>query len=207
MALIRTPNGLTPLNMQGGAPFNGGAIRQFVHSADVARPFALGALMQLSGGNIVPLAATPTTATRGLIGVCVGLSYIDPAQGQQLFGQYLPANAISAGYQNVRIYVNDDPNQLYKVNTDTVPGTLVGGPRAAIGLNAALTDVADVNAVTGVSEMVLDSGANWGDIDDTNTFAVRVVDVLDESLVDPWPELVVKINFGVHSYTQSAGRG
>jgi len=205
MALIRTPNGFTPINMQGGAPYNGGAIRQFSHVANNANAIGFGSLVQLVGGNIVAATASPTSATRGLIGVCVGVSFTDPAQRQPLFAQSLPANAINNGYTDVRIYVNDDPNQLYKIHTNTVPGALVGGPRAAIGLNCAVQDFG-VSATTGVSQAVLNTGANWASVDDDD-LAVRVVDVLDESLADPWPELVVKINFGVHAYNQNAGRG
>lgn len=206
MARIRTPNGLTPINMQGGAPFNGGAIRQFSHVANSANAIGFGSLVQLAGGNIVAASASPTSATRGLVGVCVGVSYVDPAQRQPLFAQSLPANAINNGYTNVRIYVNDDPNQLYKIHTDAVPGTFVGGPRAAIGLNCAVQDFG-VSAATGVSQTVVVTAANWAGAFTNGDLALRVVDVLDESLADPWPELVVKINFGVHAYNQNAGRG
>jgi hypothetical protein len=72
-------------------------------------------------------------------------------------------------------------------------------------LNCAVQDFG-VSATTGVSQAVLNTGANWASVDDDD-LAVRVVDVLDESLADPWPELVVKINFGVHAYNQNAGRG
>jgi hypothetical protein len=205
MALIRTPNGFTPINMQGGAPFNGGAIRQFSHVANNANPIGYGSLVQLAGGNIVAATASPTSATRGLIGVCVGVSFTDPVQRQPLFAQSLPANAVNNGYTNIRIYVNDDPNQLYKIHADTVHGALAGGPRAVIGLNCAVQDFG-VGATTGVSQTVLNSGAAWVSMTNAD-LAVRIVDVLDESLNDPWVELIVKINFGVHAYNQNAGRG
>lgn len=205
MALIRTPNGLTPLNMQGGAPFNGGAIRQFSHVANSANAIGFGSLVQLVGGNIVAASASPTSATRGLVGVCVGVSFTDPVQRQPLFAQSLPANAINNGYTDVRVYVNDDPDQLYKIHTDTVPGAFAGGPRAAIGLNCQVQGFG-VGATTGVAQTVLNTGAAWVSITNAD-FAVRIVDVLDESLADPWPEMVVKINFGVHAYNQNAGRG
>jgi hypothetical protein len=213
MALALTPKGLTPVNMQGGAPYNGGSIRQIVHSADVARAFGVGCLVQMVAGNPVPAAATPVgpdivggaNATAGIVGVCVGISYTDPAQGQPLFGQYLPANAVTAGYKNVRIYVCDDPNQLFLLNTKTEVGAKVGGARSVIGLNVGLTDVADVNAVTGVSKMVADTGADWATPAATSTLAMRIVDVVEDTVTHPFPELVVKFNAGVHAYNNSLG--
>lgn len=205
MSQVRTPNGLTPYNLQGGAPFNGGTIRQIRMTANSDRAIGFGGLVQLVGGNIVAANASPTSATRGLIGVCVGVSFVDPTLGQQLYAQSLPANAVNSGYTDIRVFVNDDPNQLYLINANTEVGALAGGARATIGLNCAVQDFG-VTASTGRAQTVLNSGAAWVSFGNGD-LAVRVVDVVDDTVNDPYPELVVKINFGVHSYNQNAGRG
>jgi hypothetical protein len=190
--------------MQGGASSNGGAIRQFVMTANSANAIGFGGLVQLSGGNIVAASASPTSSTRGLIGVCVGVSFVDPTLKQQLYAQSLPANAVTNGYTNIRIFVNDDPNQLFLAHADTAVGTLSGGARAAIGLNCAVQDFG-ITAATGRAQTVLNSGSNWGSFGNGD-LAVRVVDVVEDTLEDDYPELIVMINPGVHSYTQNAGR-
>jgi hypothetical protein len=204
MARIRTPNGLTPYNMQGGAPYNGGPIRHFRHFTNTDRAFGVGAIVQIVNGSALPVNASPTTSTAGIVGVCVGVSFVDPVLKQPLFGQYLPPNAVTLGYTDIRIMVNDDPNQLYLVNVDTVPGVFTNGPAAAIGRNAAVAGFT-VNAVTGRAITVLDTGAAWASVGTGNTLAMRIVDVVEDSLKEPWPELVVKFNAGVHSYTAPLG--
>lgn len=217
MPATATPFGLRPINMIGGAPTNGGAIRQFKLRANVASAFAVGQVIQLAAGGIpTPISATPVApkipatsadATAGIVGVCVGIRYIDPAQKQQLFGQYIPANAVTAGYEDVWIYVNDDPNQLYMCQADTLIGTFdtsSGDPRAAIGKNVALKTFT-VNASTGVANTVLDTGANWGSIAVTSTLAMRIVDVDSATEQDAYKNLIVKFNAGLHAYNNSLG--
>lgn len=217
MPSTQTPFGLRPINTLGGAPYNGGAIRQFKMRANVAVAVGVGQVIQLAAGGIpTPIAATPTApkipstsadATAGIIGVCVGLRYIDPAQKQFLTGQYLPANAITAGYSDVWVYVNDDPNQLYLCQADTAMGTFdtsSGDPRAAIGKNVPLKTFT-VNATTGVSETVLDTGANWGNVAATSTLAMRIVDVDSQTEEDTYKNLIVKFNAGLHAYNNSLG--
>jgi hypothetical protein len=217
MPATQTPFGLKPIITLGGAPYNGGAIRQFKMRTNIAVAIGVGQVIQLATNAVpTPIAATPVApllpgttadATAGIIGVCVGLRYIDPAQKQFLTGQYLPANAITAGYSDVWVFVNDDPNQLYMCQADTAMGTFdtsSGEPRAAIGRNVALKTFT-VNATTGVSNTVLDTGSNWGSVAATSTLAMRIVDVDTETEKDTYKNLIVKFNAGLHAYHNPLG--
>lgn len=212
MAATASPFGLRPINLIGGQHYNGGATRYYKLMTNVSTAFYTGDVIQLSAdGNPASISATPVAikipatsadATAGIVGVCVGVSYVDPTLKYQVFGQYLPANAITNGYTNVFIHVNDDPDQLYAVQAASAVGTLTNGARGAIGANAALGNFGG-SATTGLSTINLVTGTNWGSVAPTSTLAMRIVDVLTPD--DTYPELLVKFNVGVHSYTNSLG--
>ena len=214
MAATSTPYGLKPINLIGGQAFNGGVIREFVLSTDNANAFYTGAVIQLSSaGNPQPIQATPvapeyaatsTPGTAGIVGVCVGVSYVDPALKYQVYGQTLPAGAIAAGYTNITIHVCDDPDQLWQIQGDAAFGTLTNGPAGAVGKNAALSTFTG-NATTGLSQTKLVVGTNGGSLAATTTLAMRVVDVVALTALDNYPDLIVKFNFGVHSYNNPVG--
>ena len=206
MAATSTPYGLKPVNLIGGQAFNGGVVRQFVLSTNNSGAFYTGDVIQLSSaGNPQALSSTPTAGTTaGIVGVCLGVSYVDPNLKYQVFAQYLPANAITGGYTNVTIHVCDDPDQLYQVQGSAAFGTLTNGANGAVGKNAALGNFGG-NATTGLSTIKVVVGANGGSLASTNTLAVRIVDVVDASANDAYPDLIVKFNQGVHSYLFATG--
>ena len=206
MAATSTPYGLKPVNLIGGQHFNGGVIREVVLSTNNTVAFYTGDLIQLtSAGNPQPLAATITTGTTaGVIGVCVGVSYVDPNLKYQVYAQTLPANAITGGYTNVTIHVCDDPDQLYQIQGSAAFGTLTNGAAGAIGKNAALGNFGG-NATTGLSTVNLVVGANGGSLASTATLAMRVVDVVAATATDAYPDLIVKFNQGAHSYYFATG--
>ena len=206
MAATSTPYGLKPINLIGGQSFNGGVIREFVLSTNNSGAFYTGDVIQLSSaGNPQALGSTPTAGTTaGIVGVCLGVSYVDPNLKYQVFAQYLPANAITGGYTNVTIHVCDDPDQLYQVQGSAAFGTLTNGANGAVGKNAALGNFGG-SATTGLSTVNLVVGSNGGSLASTNTLAVRIVDVVDASANDAYPDLIVKFNQGVHSYLFATG--
>lgn len=206
MAATSTPYGLKPINLIGGQAFNGGVIRQFALPTNVATAFYTGSVIALDNNGVPAiLSATPTGGTTvGIVGVCVGVSYVDPVLKYQVFGQYLPANAITGGYTNVTIHVNDDPDQLYQIQGSAAFGDLTNGPNGAVGKNAALGNFGG-SATTGLSTVNLVVGANGGSLANTATLAMRVVDVVDATATDAYPDLIVKFNQGVHSYLFATG--
>jgi hypothetical protein len=200
MATTAAPYGLLPLNLIGGQSFTGGSIRDYAMTVNSATAIFKGDIVAIgvaSAGQPSALTATPTTSTRGLVGVAVGVSYVDPVLKYQVYANFLPAGAVSAGYTNVMIRVVEDPDQLYQVQGD--------GAVAAteIGMNAPLTNFGG-STTTGNSTIALDASATAN----TATLAVRIVDLVNGPFSTPgdaYTDCIVKFNFGVHSYYQADG--
>lgn len=185
MASTASPYGLRPVNMLGGAYNTGGAIRQIPMTVNHATAIYTGDIIMISAasaGQPSAATATVTTTTQGVLGVCVGVSYVDPTLKYQLFAQSLPGGAVTAGYTNVMIHVNDDPNQLYMVQGSAAIAATVRGKFAAITGHGG-------NALTGLSSTKLDTPAN------TATLAVRIVDFVDAGAA--FTDCIVKFNAGV----------
>jgi len=201
MATVQAPYGLRPINLIGGQSFTGGTIRKYVMTVNSATGIFFGDVVKIADGEPSALTSTPTTSTKGVVGVAVGVSYTDPTLKYTQFSQYLPANAVTSGYTNILISVIDDPDQLYQVQAD---GAVT---RADIGNNAALGNFSNGSTTTGNSKVnVSATTAN------TSSLAVRIVDLVDGAPTfstpgDAYTDCIVKFNFGVHSYYQADGSG
>lgn len=219
MATALSPYGLKPINLIGGQAFNGGVAREFKVAADTTA-FYFGDVVSLSSAGLparvtstpsaIKIPTTSADATAGIVGVCVGIRYVNPITKQTMYGQYLPANATTAGYTDIFVMVNDDPDQLFQIQGTAALGTFNSGTNGsgwpgAIGKNAALGFSATPNATAGLSNVNLVVGTNGASLAATSTLAMRVVDVVRGTESDTYPEFIVKFNVGVHSYTNSLG--
>jgi len=214
MAATASPNGLIPKNLIGGGPYQGGTLREYAVNANVATAIYNGQLVQLSTAGLpAGVTTTPTAvkdahegaaATAGIMGVMQGCSYIS-AEGQLLFKNFLPANLVTGGATEVKIFVNDDPNSVFQIQGSEAIGTLTGGAAACVGTNGALGTLGAGSTTTGKSGMSLLVGTNGAGLDATATLAMRVIAVVPGTETDAFPEFLVKYNVGVHSYTNSLG--
>jgi hypothetical protein len=201
MATVQAPYGLRPINLIGGQSFTGGTIRKYAMTTNSATGIFFGDVVSISDGQPSALTSTPTTSSVGVVGVCVGVQYTDPTLKYSQWAQFLPANAVNSGYTNIYVSVIDDPDQLYQVQAD---GSVTA---ADIGNNAALGNFSNGSVTSGNSKVnVSATTAN------TSTLAVRIVDLVDGAPTfstpgDAFTDCIVKFNFGVHSYYQSAGSG
>jgi hypothetical protein len=201
--------------MIGGQSFTGGTIREYLMTTNNSAAIYNGDLVQLgaaAAGQPTVVTATPTTSSVGIVGVCVGVRYQLAGQqlGYPLFAQYLPANAVTAGYTNIFIRVVEDPDQLYQVQS---LGSISYG---SIGKTIALanftggTSSATGNTTSGNSVVALSAT-----VANTSALACKIVDLVNSSSTfggnfpsnpgDAYTDCIVKLNFGVHSYYQSAG--
>jgi len=201
MATVQAPYGLRPINLIGGQSFTGGTIRKYVMTVNSATGIFFGDVVKIADGEPSALTSTPTTSTKGVVGVAVGVSYTDPTLKYTQFSQYLPANAVTSGYTNILISVIDDPDQLYQVQAD---GAVT---RADIGNNAALGNFSNGSTTTGNSKVNMSATTA-----NTSSLAVRIVDLVDGAPTfstpgDAYTDCIVKFNFGVHSYYQADGSG
>lgn len=205
MAITSSPYGLKPVNLIGGQVF-AGAFREYKLSTNNATAMFAGDVIQLSAaGNPQPLTATPVGGTQtGIVGVCVGVRYVTPGLNQPQYAQYCPANAVTAGYTDVYIRVTEDPDALFTVQGSAAFGTLTNGAAGAVGKNAALGNFGG-NTLTGNSTINLIVGVNGGSLVNTGTVAMRIVDYVEDTALDAFPDIIVKFNFGVHSYYLASG--
>jgi hypothetical protein len=218
MASVASPYGLRPINLIGGQAFNGGVIREYKVASNNTAAIFNGDLVVLSSAGLPSaVSATPTAidipnaanATAGIVGVCVGCRYTD-STGIVQFRQYLPANIITAGATDVYVRVMDDPDALFQIQGTAALGTFNSGTDGsgwpgAIGKNAALGFGTSGNTATGNSGVNLVVGANGSSLAATTTLAVRIVDMVDGTQTDDYPEFIVKLNVGVHSYNNPLG--
>ena len=219
MASVASPYGLNPINLIGGQAFNGGVIREYKVASNNTAAIFNGDLVVLSSAGLpsavsvtptaIKIPSTSADATAGIVGVCVGARYVD-ATGVVQYANYLPANSITAGYTEVYVRVMDDPDALFQVQGTAALGTFNSGTDGsgwpgAVGKNAALDFNTAGKTTTGKSGVALLVGANGSSLAATSTLAVRIVDVVDGTQTDDYPEFIVKLNVGVHSYNNSLG--
>lgn len=191
MATVASPYGLRPINLIGGRPNPGGAMREVPMTVNTATAIYTGDVILIgasSAGQPTAAGATPTTSTGGVLGVCVGVSYVDPTLKYVVHAQYLPANAVTNGYTNIIVKVNDDPQQLYQIQA---AGSVAATTR---GYQVAIENFGG-SATTGLSTVRAGTPAR------TNSLALRVVDFVDAG--SAFTDLIVKFNTGVHMYDTS----
>ena len=209
MSSVATPYGLRPIGMVGGnAAYTGGTARAFRLTADNTVAIYTNGPVTMAAGAVNGIGASGTAGTPGTgiaLGVCTGVQFTDPTMKYTLFAQYLPVNCITAGYTNVIVFVNDDPDALFQIQGVSQASTAAAA-QAKIGWNAALTFASATipgNATTGLSSVTLAIPAN------TDNLMMRVVDIVNQSSIsggypsaptDAYPEFIVKWNFGAHIY-------
>lgn len=215
MATFSGPYGLKPINLIGGQAFNGGVIREIPLTVNNTAAIYNGDLVQLgaaSAGQPTVVTATPTTSSVGLTGVCVGVRYQLSGQqlGYPLYAQYLPAGAINAGYTNIFIRIMDDPDCLFQVQSlGSITAASIGKTIALANFTGG-TSSSTGNTSTGNSVVALASSAA-----NTSALACKIVDLVNDNSTfggnfpsnpgDAYTDCIVKLNFGVHAYYQSAG--
>lgn len=195
MSAVNAPFGLRPVQMTGGQ-YNTGAARWLPMTADTSA-IAKGALVSLSSSGAVVACTAAGTTTRDVntpVGVVLGVRYIDPTLHQAQWGQYLPANAITAGYTSIYVQVCDDMNALFEVQSS--------GSIAATDIGANVTPATfTVDATKGLSNTVVGSVG-------TSTAMFRIIDIPADALNaagDAYTRVYVRFNRGYHAYDNAVG--
>jgi hypothetical protein len=207
MSQVASPYGLRVLKTLGEGYFSAG-MRTYpvlTSAALTAAGIYFGDPVGLTGGTIVPLSATPTSAPPGVIGVFQGAEWQDPIRGY-VNSQYLPANIFSTGATNVKAKVVDNPFILMRVQAD---GVLGPSPAGVVGMNAALGNFGQGSNFTGDSKVNLVSAGVA-----SPAAAVRIVAFYVDAMPspgagsqpgDPFTDLIVTWCFGVHRYLNATG--
>ena len=205
MASTASPYGFKPVNEVGGLPYAGSTRSFALDPAGYGTNIFNGSLVYVATTGYLQLVtadgsdgttnAFPAgTTLTGAVGVFVGCSYVN-AQGQTLFSQYYPANAL-----NAVAFVVDDPNTVFQVQAN---GQLT---IAALGANVTLANAQSTSTgstTTGNSNVAISNTTK------TTTAPFRVIgfpNMVGFSVVgDAYTDTFVKWNPGWHSYTNVVG--
>ena len=195
---VAAPYGMVPVNLLGGQVY-AGQTRELPIGQNETTAIFYGDVVTLNNdGNITKVT---TTATATTIGVFLGCTYVDPNTSQPVYKQYYPGVVNVAGIQ---AYVQDDPDQLYKVAVVSTGTTIGYLTQAAVGKNVSLVQNSG-STVNGDSR-----NAVLNTTDTETTLPIRVVDVVPETAIAGYPgsytEVIVRFNFGISLYENATGR-
>jgi hypothetical protein len=195
---VSAPYGLKPINLIGGQVFSGATRLMEIASGYATNIFYGDLVKRVSDGTIEKDTGT-TTATP--VGVFLGVSFTNASTGQIQQQQYYPASTAIKSGTKIFAVVADDPDTLFQVAVVSGTTVITGVGITAIGNNATLVQNAG-STITGDSKVaLLDSTAT------TDTLPIRIIDVVRDTATaaDVFPEVIVKINFGMHQYNNATG--
>ena len=223
MALIASPYGFKPLMLIGSQFNNQSAVREYYLPSNVATAYFQGDLVQMVNGVPTPVTASPTVGTtHGIVGVVTGVRYYDPTFKYFVNSNWLPANAFTNGYTNIYIKVYEDPDGLFLCQCGAqINATATTALTTALNKNVGITYTAG-STVNGNSAVTINGGASGANFATTATLPIRVVDFWwnpastygvspgagnapNQAAADPFPDLIVKFNVGLHAYNDATG--
>ena len=196
--IVSAPYGLKPINLIGGQVFSG-ATRQMEIASGYATSIFYGDLVKRVSDGTIEKDTGTTTATP--VGVFLGVSFTNASTGQIQQQQYYPASTAIKSGTKIFAVVADDPDTLFQVAVVSGTTVVTGVGIAAIGENSTLVQNAG-STVTGDSKVAITATTAT-----TNTLPIRIIDVVRDtaSAADVFPEVIVKINFGMHQYNNATG--
>ena len=208
MASTQTPYGFRAVNELGGLPY-AGSTRSFpidpagyavnIYNGSLVYVAATGYLQIVTStgadasSNYFPTGSGGGATNSGSIGVFVGCSYVN-TQGQTVYSQYYPANAL-----NAIAFVVDDDRAVFQVQADNTVAA------SALGTNVFL---AAVQSTTTGSTTNGNSTSAVSASSVATTAAFRIVGFVNNAqsqVGDAYTDLLVKFNPGYHSYTTAVG--
>jgi hypothetical protein len=205
MASTASPYGFKAVNELGGLPY-AGSTRSFpLNPAGYNTNIFNGSIVYVASTGYLQLAtatgadgttnAFPAgTTLTGAVGVFVGCSYVN-AQGQTIYSQYYPANAL-----NAVAFVIDDDRAVFQVQAN---GSVT---QAQLGENVFLANAQSTSTgstTSGNSNVAVSSTSQ------TTTAAFRIVGFANvagfSTVGDAYTDILVKFNPGYHSYSNAVG--
>jgi len=206
--IVDAPYGLKPINLIGGQVFAGSTRNIPIASGYNTNIFNGDIVTLVAGGTVAKSAlAAETSPVAGLVGVFLGCSYTNPSTKQKVFAQYWPAGTVASDAVAV---VCDDPDTLFKVvlvagtTADNVASGLLPAylGQTVVGSNVQFVQNAG-STTTGDSKVAVYTAAGAT----TSSLPARVVDVVPDTANSSgnFVELIIKFNFGYHSYYNATG--
>ena len=197
---VSAPYGLRPINLIGGQVFAGSTRLIPIASSSGTAIYYGDVVVVNDAGTLTKVSATSSSVS--VVGVFLGCQYTNPTTKQLLQQQYYPGG-VSAS--DIKAYVLDDPDALFKVAVVS-SGTTVGYvTQAAVGQNTAyVPNASSGSTTTGDSAAAVSATTGNG-----TAVPFKVVDVVPDTAIAGYPgsytEVIVKFNFGIHQYYNANG--
>ena len=195
---VSAPYGLKPINLIGGQVFAGATRMMEIASGYATNIFYGDLVKRISDGTIEK---DTGTATATPVGVFLGVSFTNGSTGQIQQQQFYPASQAIKSGTKIFAVVADDPDTLFQVAVVSATTVITGVGISAIGNNSTLVQNAG-STTTGNSAVAITATTAV-----TATLPIRIIDVVrdTETTADNFPEVIVKINFGMHQYNNATG--
>ena len=192
---VAGPYGFQPINLIGGQVF-AGATRQIPIASGSGTSIFYGDVVRLNTGGTLSRVSTTDSATDA-VGIFLGCAFTNPTTKQFLQQQYYPASTVAS---DIVAYVCDDPDTYFKVAVLSNSTTIGGMTQTDIGNNVAILVTAGSTTVGDSNEGV---SATTGS---ATTLPFRVIAGVPETVnaSGSFTEVIVKFNFGVHTYYSAA---
>jgi hypothetical protein len=200
MASTAAPYGLRAVNRVDGLPYAGETRQFLIDPAGYASNLFYGQVVKIHTDGYINLVtetgATGSAFPAGTIGVFVGCSYVN-AQGQTVYSQFYPANAL-----NAVAYVVDDDRAVFQAQADGAVTQTQLGQNMFFAAAQNGTNGSGGSTTSGNSLSALSSTTQAG------TAGFRLVGFVNgpfSAVGDAKTDVLVKFNIGQHSYTNATG--
>jgi len=200
---ISKPYGFKPVNLIGGQVFAGATQKMRIASAYATSIGCGDLLIKVNDGTVARSAATTAKPTGGFAGVFLGCEFINPTTGQLQFQQnFVGGTTVTTGF--ITAYVCVDPDALFQVAIVSGTTVVTGVQYTSVGDNATLVNNTSITASGNSQIALLESTAT------TDSLPIRIVDVVPDTAYESggntlYPEVIVKINFGMHALDTAVG--
>lgn len=196
--IVSAPYGLKPVNLIGGQVFSGATRMMEIANGYATSIFYGDLVKRVTGGTIEKDVGTATATP---CGVFLGVSFTNGSTGQIQQQQFYPASTSIKSGTKIFAVVADDPDTLFQVAVVSATTVITGVGIAAIGENSTLVQNAG-SSTTGDSKVAITATTAV-----TASLPIRIIDVVrdTETTTDNFPEVIVKINFGMHQYNNATG--
>lgn len=196
MAKVANPYGLRPLRRVDGLPY-AGQTRQMKIASGYNTTILTGDLVAIGASGTIEKVTGTTTAAAGTVGVFMGVQLFTggPTAVAYPFSPTWVAGTVEA---DARAYVIDDPGVAFLIQANA-PVT-----QDMLGSNFGIEHPSAGDYPFSRIALDVDTAGT------TAALPLRLIDFLDgpmSKVGDEFTDVIVKINQGVHTYTNSTGVG
>ena len=196
MATVATPYGFKPMGNVISAAYNHKTRTFTIASAYNTSIFYGDPVIPVTGGGIQRDPMTTALTAPGVLGIFLGCSYTDPNTLQKIFKQFWPASTVAT---DAIAYVFDDPEGVFMIQADgAVPLTSNFG-------NFSINNSAAAGWATFGNSKI---SVLFSSVAATTTLPIRCIGFVNgptSAVGDAFTDMIVRWNFGIHTYHNFTG--